>query len=353
VVRAPWRGRSRFELTGWVVLTIVIGALMAWPWLRVIDDDDEAGASEPIAAEGDDAGATRPAGDGDQTPGGDELPGGDEPPGGTTTTVDNEFESEEYAVGECLDWDPTDPYQATDTVDCSEPHRMEVVGDVDLSDHDDFPTDEEWAQLTVDRCTPLADDFLGRPFDPDGRFTLYTLAPVADGWHVSDHTLVCGLAGRPGSTDGGVLAGRAVDLDPSFHQSVGSCWADNGEGLVAVGCEAPHHYEVVGPIEVRQDDDDYPTSTEWVAVFDACAGPVEAYTGETVTREVGDLSADARVISEASWAAGARSTDCWVSRRNSFGEPAELTGSLAADAASSTTGSATVPTTSEAPAEPA
>jgi hypothetical protein len=330
-VRAPWVGRSRFEVTGWIVLTIVIGGLLVLPWLRVIDGDDESSAPEravaddPVTDDTSDEGSARA--------------------GGTTTTLDIEFEAENYAVGECLDWDPDDRRQATDTVDCAEPHRMEVVGTVELWELDEFPGDEEWDALRLERCTPLVEDYLGRPHDSQGRFTLFSIQPLAESWRISDHTLTCGLAARPETTDAGVVAGRVVDLDPSYHQAAGTCWAEGDDGLLgSIGCDAPHHHEVVGAIEVGDADEPYPNALAWGSASNACAEQVEAYTGEAVTGEAGDLSAYAPSISEASWAAGARSTDCWVSRLDSYGQAAELTGSLAAEtgsASTSTTGSST------------
>jgi hypothetical protein len=323
-VRAPWVGRSRFEVTGWIVLTIVIGGLMVLPWLRVIDGDDgEAPAPERVVAEVDAAS--------DTTADDEALDADDGEAGGTTTTTQLEFEWERYEVGECLDWAPDDPWQSTEHVDCTVPHRMEVIGTAPLDDLVERPTD--WTALADERCTPLVEPYLGRALSFDDRLALHWIHPLDDAWDDGIRELVCGVAGREDTVDAGVLSEAAETIDPALHRPVGTCVAlvdatVPDAGTVPIECVQPHHFEVAGPIAVPGTA--YPDDAAWGNVTRACADVVTAATGVPVGTGAGEHAAFVQLISEPAWAAGARSTDCWVALLGADGAPVSTTDTLVA-----------------------
>ena len=72
-------------------------------------------------------------------------------------------------------------------------HWMEVIGNVDLDDVDEWPGDT-WGAVVDARCTPLVRDYLGVPSDP--RFGVMGLYPTEDSWDDGASTLTCGLAPR-------------------------------------------------------------------------------------------------------------------------------------------------------------
>jgi hypothetical protein len=70
------------------------------------------------------------------------------------------------------------------TVDCDEPHEVQVVG---LFEHegDDFPGDEVISQEAFDECLELFENFVGAPFE-ETSLSVLPITPTEESWNEAD-----------------------------------------------------------------------------------------------------------------------------------------------------------------------
>jgi hypothetical protein len=181
---------------------------------------------------------------------------------------------------------------------------------------------------------PLVDPYLGRALVSDDRLTIYAIHPLQGSWDDGVRELVCGLAGRDDTVDAGVLTDAATTIVPALHRPVGTCLAlvdadVPASGTEPVACEQPHQFEVVGSIVVP-DRPTYPDDAAWTEITLGCHDVVTAATGLAVGDAPGEHAAYVQLISEPAWAAGGRTTDCWVALVGPDGRPAAMTDTVVA-----------------------
>jgi Septum formation len=233
-----------------------------------------------------------------------------------------------YHPGDCVDWDPDDPVLHNEIVGCSEPHRFEVTGELDIGYLTSYPTEAEFESLGAQGCGDISDGYLGHSIDPYGRFAISWVFPFAEDWARGGRYLTCGLVPFENSADAGVVTGRVAELDPSPHLAVGTCLAVAIQELDIVECSEPHLYEVAGQSEVLGRAE-YPTDDEWAMISaELCAPVVAEYTGKPVTASPGEIDAVVLYTPELAWSAGGRGFDCVVLQLGMDGSEVEVTGSL-------------------------
>lgn len=221
--------------------------------------------------------------------------------------------------GSCLNW--TDP-EASDVhrVSCDEEHFFEVVGLADLPPEygpdAPLPDDETWHELTEQHCVELAEDYLDKPLDPEGKLTIGILRPDERQWSQGERTLHCGLqwVGPGGGLQ--VLTEPAKEIDQSNVWEPGTCLGlvDKSVGD-PVPCDEQHSYEIVAVVDLSDEFDSYPSREEQSEWLDpTCAELVEEYTGG---KKVEDLSEEGLILgwdtrSKESWKAGSTLVNCKV-----------------------------------------
>lgn len=216
--------------------------------------------------------------------------------------------------GTCLTWSRAD---AADTalVDCAQPHLFEQAGAVLLADQLELPNDATWRQLVDERCGPVALDYLGGVFDPDGRYRVGALKPSPSKWEQGDRELRCGLQSASRSGALYPLTGKVADSDQAAVQEPGVCLGIDGRSVGdPVDCAGPHALETVGIVDIGGDfPDAYPAVADQDAILQGRCNEIAAgYAGgPTVVGDKG-LTVYWNNISEESWAAGTRRANCNV-----------------------------------------
>ena len=83
------------------------------------------------------------------------------------------------------------------TVDCDEPHEVQVVG---LYEHDgdDFPGDEAISEEAFDECRELFENFVGAPFE-ETSLSVLPITPTEESWNEADDRESICVAGRDDS----------------------------------------------------------------------------------------------------------------------------------------------------------
>jgi Septum formation len=207
-------------------------------------------------------------------------------------------------AGDCLTWPDNQPDQPSFVL-CRDDHLFEVAAAVDM---DNF---QEPCQLTVQR-------YLGRRYDPDGKFTAGVLWPGdGTGPESPERRLLCGLQllgpdGRPIP-----FKGKVADADQSKTWAPGTCLSlDEATGRptdIPVDCAGPHAAEVTGTVNLADRFGDSPPEVADQDAFlsDACTRITDTYLAPTTLADTG-LSVHYNVISPASWSAGSRQVSCRI-----------------------------------------
>jgi hypothetical protein len=113
-------------------------------------------------------------------------------------------------VGDCYE-DPvgaTDEWVAVDelrVVACDEPHDLEVLALFDLPGGS-FPGHETILEMMEERCIPIFDVLVGRPFD-ESELSIQILAPTEETWARGDREVVCSAYALDGTKLVGSIRG--------------------------------------------------------------------------------------------------------------------------------------------------
>lgn len=249
----------------------------------------------------------------------------------------------EAEPGTCLTWsiDSADRVSTFDTVGCSEPHRFEVAGRIDLSEDPGFgdgtplPSAADLAPVGTDRCLPLATRYAdGRQIDPVGRFTGTVVPPSEEGWAKGDHSVLCGIAASELDGRSALSTGLFVDADQHRRWDAGTCLGFTAEGLpgAPVPCSDNHSIEIVEGLDVNGvfPEGQFPPEprVQSELTADACRQAGIAYLGDEETlRRTTLISTLVNPISEVSWATGSRMVDCGLMKTAEPGPFAVLQGS--------------------------
>jgi hypothetical protein len=92
-------------------------------------------------------------------------------------------------AGDCLRAPDADQVVQVDTVDCAQPHELEVIGRVPLSGTT-YPGDEAAVREARRACEELVEDYVGTPFEESVWF-VNTFTPTAEGWEQGDQEATC------------------------------------------------------------------------------------------------------------------------------------------------------------------
>jgi hypothetical protein len=253
--------------------------------------------------------------------------GKSDPTGSTSSTI--RLENRDYQVGDCVIWEedrPTTAPRITRVVPCEDPHLIEVAGRVPL-DGAAYPSPAEWESLIDRHCPRLMATLLNGPFDPEGRFAVSALIPLAEGWSRGFQRMWCGARSAIGPAGflGGPFTGRARASEQALTLAmpVGSCEILERRGPVP--CDQPHGWEVVahmdlGDVQTPPGPGDV---AGWNALLgDRCQKAAVAYLGHPLR---GDLGVAWHEIRPTSWAAGTRLTRCLVAHYASHDKKAVIT----------------------------
>jgi Septum formation len=249
----------------------------------------------------------------------------------TTTTGPAGFDEDAvmartYTVGECVTWASSDSLTPPATVDCSDPHRMQITGRTEAPRLGHYPSADEWTVFVTTTCPQMAQQLIGAPLDPYGRFSVSAFFASAEGWARGDRTVWCGLGHNTGaaSVGAGTLTEDVRGADQSYHFAVGECIAFPPalDDVAAVPCDQPHQKEITGEIS-------YPEAggppTGGVA-DERCDGLALDYLGRRPPEPwlVGSES-----LPIESWTAGRRTSHCFLGQWEADGITMKVvTGSL-------------------------
>lgn len=123
---------------------------------------------------------------------------------------DGEFEPSlamaHYSVGDCVMWeDHSSAMVDTVTVDCDEPHRIEISGSLSLDAlGDEYPDRSTWDLVTNQWCSQHNEALLGSPIDPHGTIRPTSIVPLPSSWDQGFRSVWCGLVPTVDGSDVGL-----------------------------------------------------------------------------------------------------------------------------------------------------
>jgi hypothetical protein len=236
---------------------------------------------------------------------------------------EHELARRSYDPGDCVTWDEGSTRQAhTQVVDCTEPHRMQVTGKYMMPFSEDHPAPETWDALHEHECKALAEEFLGVPLDPFGRFAVQSIVPTAESWANSDRTVWCTVGPWREDPAGPFITVDVRTVDQHIAYEVGQCVSFPANSLpVVVPCEQPHEWEVTGAVDFA--DLAAPPGDE--ETDRRCDGPTGAYLGG---RSPDPWGYGYEILAPESWAAGTRAAHCFLAQWDAAGNTVAVTGSV-------------------------
>jgi hypothetical protein len=92
-------------------------------------------------------------------------------------------------AGECVLAPESDQVLEVDTVPCSEPHQLEVIGTVTLAG-DGYPGDQGAFRRALEACEPVFEDYVGTDY-ASSMWVLNVFTPTAEGWDKGERTATC------------------------------------------------------------------------------------------------------------------------------------------------------------------
>jgi putative regulator of septum formation len=264
--------------------------------------------------------------------------------GSADTAADEAAKAFDSPSGTCLDWPPNAP-QNMRRVPCKQPHTFEVASNVEIgaqySRTSPPPAENDWQQIVTDRCTKVGQDYLGKPLDPYGKYTVGALKPTSDQWRNGDRKLRCGLQRvSPSGKRLLTTTGAAGDQDQSNVHEPGTCFGlVKGEVGDPVDCEGAHAYEVVGIVDLSKafDPKTYPAEAAQLnKLVDLCPPEAKKYSGGADLKKL-QLSLYPDTLKKESWEAGSYRVNCKVGAREANGALRPVRGSVKVEAAPTST----------------
>jgi hypothetical protein len=248
----------------------------------------------------------------------------------TTGTTEQGVDYTRFHAGDCLMWDQHDDTSVTLAVSvlpCEQPHLIEMVSAHRVPERvTAYP--DAWGPIFDEVCRADIEAYLHAPLDPGGRLVENGLKPTHSGWNSGDRQLLCGMGRAPTTIEqfadtrpGDLVAatGSSTGQTQDLLYEVGTCI--RRDPYAAVECTAPHDWEVVATITLG----DQPTvpapddGAGWAALTGGrCDRAAATYLGHALGPE---LWAGSMPVEQPSWAAGRRSVQCSLSRRD--GAPLE------------------------------
>ena len=100
------------------------------------------------------------------------------------------------------------------TVDCDEPHEVQVVG---LYEHDgdDFPGDEVISEEAFAECRELFENFVGAPFE-ETSLSVLPITPTEESWNeADDRESICAATSGDGAELNETVEENAASFPPA------------------------------------------------------------------------------------------------------------------------------------------
>lgn len=232
-------------------------------------------------------------------------------------------------TGSCLTWRGDG---ATMTlVNCAADHLFEVAGSVPIPG-DDRPAETALQQLGQSRCAPMAKNYLAKPLDPNGRYSVGALSPTPAQWDDGDHSLQCGLRVAAASRQLLPTKGSVRSADQSNVSDPGTCIGLTKQGAPGdpVRCDGEHAFEIVGTVDLKALlGASFPsTSKQQNALISKCQTVADDYTGGRKLSQY-HLSLTWDTLDKSSWDAGSHKVNCKVGQTLSSGKGLQpVTGSI-------------------------
>ncbi|HJQ45140.1 MAG TPA: septum formation family protein [Amycolatopsis sp.] len=219
--------------------------------------------------------------------------------------------------GSCITWAQPD---ASDIrlVPCAQAHLYEVTGVANVADKypagSPAPTVDQWRDIAMERCGGGAMQYLGKPLDPYGKFTISALRPGSSQWAGGDRDIRCVLQW---AAPGGALQpvkGTVASQSQAAVWDPGTCLGlqDKTVGN-PIDCAQPHAYEIVATVDVKTHfTSGYPSQKDQGGWLDTeCNKDVQSYAGGVnLDDQKLILTWDTR--EQESWDAGSTLVNCKV-----------------------------------------
>ena len=251
-----------------------------------------------------------------------------------------------YDRGACYTWIQDTDSTTAGKVDCAEPHLFEAVDKTNISDDfpavSEYPDDGAWRSIAVRYCGPIAEQYLGYPIDPYGRFAAGSLHPVQEGWTTGDRELTCGLIVRGEGEQPGWMkpfVGAVPGANQAFLFATGVCLVTTDDETDTetggeVPCGAPHHGFATGAGTMPETSNGEPPSDDAFAAFAKphCEGVATQFLGRPYQDDPTMTVSWYPILAE-SWRAGTRQFTCAVMFRDAAGNLLTVTGEPASGVA--------------------
>jgi hypothetical protein len=244
-----------------------------------------------------------------------------------------------FLRGHCYTWDQYAARTTVRDVPCAGPHLFEAVSDTAASAAADFPpgspypTREQWDSLTAQNCLQPAEDFLGYPLDPRGRFAADVIGPRADGWRAGERDLWCGITTFVPATTAaggglGTFTGEVRGMDQSLVYPAGTCLAQTATATTVVSCATPHNLLSVGGARMPDTaGGEAPDGSQFAQQASGlCLAAARADLGASY-QPTATAQLSWYPIEPDSWQAGTRGFTCLIAYMDTHGNPRDLTSS--------------------------
>jgi hypothetical protein len=250
--------------------------------------------------------------------------------GAATSTTITLGGTDRFHPGDCVTWDQSSTLspdgRPTSIVPCDSAHLGEILGYQEISGLGNaWPGDPVLVQYSHTHCLGPAEQYLGYPLDPAGRFGVAAVLPTQLGWESGQRTMWCDLQLRGSAPTVASFTGSVKGANQSLLFAVGTCLpVASGD---PVPCTQPHGTEVTGNVDLTGKTTTWPGSQAQLQalVGGPCGQLAIAYLGGAYPPGVQSGWSD---LAATSWAAGRRIVQCIVGKV-AFGQWVAITTSLA------------------------
>jgi hypothetical protein len=115
---------------------------------------------------------------------------------GVYSLFDSSKTVNDIAVGDCMNIPEDDEFSTIDTIDCTEPHDLEVFANIDLgvasSEYNSlaaYPGEDAVYEAAFNACWDAFEGYVGVPYE-DSVLYLDAFTPTFEGWREQDDRIV-------------------------------------------------------------------------------------------------------------------------------------------------------------------
>ena len=100
------------------------------------------------------------------------------------STLDKTKSTDSLAAGDCLLYPDADEFKSIESIDCSEPHDVEVIGVVTIPGERGAPYPGEFSlgEQIVERCIPLFEQYVGLSYEASKKWYPDAFYPTEESW---------------------------------------------------------------------------------------------------------------------------------------------------------------------------